>query len=62
MFLTADELQELTGYVRPSAQVRWLIRNGVAHYRRADGKPVVTREALTGRLDRPQPKWEALRA
>jgi hypothetical protein len=62
MFLTADELQTLTGYRRGSAQIRWLVRQGVAHYVRADGKPAVAREAVTGRLDRPGPKWEALRA
>ena len=28
MFLTAAELADLTGYVRPSAQVRWLRANG----------------------------------
>jgi hypothetical protein len=28
MFLTPQELQRLTGYVRASAQVRWLRKNG----------------------------------
>jgi hypothetical protein len=28
MFLTAQELQRLTGYIRSSAQIRWLRRNG----------------------------------
>jgi hypothetical protein len=28
MFLTPQELQRLTGYARPSAQIRWLRRNG----------------------------------
>jgi hypothetical protein len=28
MFLTSQEVQRLTGYVRPSAQIRWLRKNG----------------------------------
>jgi hypothetical protein len=28
MFLTPQDLQRLTGYVRASAQVRWLRKNG----------------------------------
>jgi len=28
MFLTTQEIQRLTGYVRPSAQMRWLRKNG----------------------------------
>jgi hypothetical protein len=28
MFLTPEELQRLTGYIRSSAQIRWLRRNG----------------------------------
>ena len=28
MFLSSQELQQLTGYARSSAQIRWLRRNG----------------------------------
>jgi len=28
MFLTAEDLRVLTGYVRPSAQIGWLRRHG----------------------------------
>ncbi len=28
MYLTSQEVQRLTGYVRPSAQIRWLRKNG----------------------------------
>jgi hypothetical protein len=28
MFLTSQEMQRLTGYVRSSAQIRWLRKNG----------------------------------
>jgi hypothetical protein len=62
LWLTHEELYHMTGRKRPSAQIRLLVRQGVAHYVRADGKPAVAREAVTGRLDRPGPKWEALRA
>jgi hypothetical protein len=41
MFLTSDQLLELTGYRRPSAQVRALRRMGVEHWIRPDGRPVV---------------------
>lgn len=39
MFLTAAQLEELTGYIQPAAQIRWLRKSGVAHYVRSDGKP-----------------------
>ena len=41
MFLTADDLIELTGYKRASLQVAWLRKAGVRHYLRKDGRPVV---------------------
>jgi hypothetical protein len=41
MFLTSDQIFELTGYRRPSAQVRALRRMGVEHWIRPDGRPVV---------------------
>ena len=46
MFLTADQLHELTGYKRPAYQVKWLATNRVHFYVRADGRPVVTEEAI----------------
>lgn len=50
MFLTADELSQLTGYRRPSAQIRWLRSRAVKHYVNAAGHPVVARAWLD--LDR----------
>jgi hypothetical protein len=41
MFLTPADLESLTGYRRPSAQVRALRRMGVEHWVRPDGRPVV---------------------
>lgn len=59
MFLTADELRELTGRVRWSAQIRWLRDNHWAHTVTADGRPVVSkqeaeRQLVTGSRAPPQ--------
>jgi len=65
VLLTASELATLTGYVRPAAQIRWLQRNGLTHYVRADGYPVVPRWVLErpGEAFRAQePNFEAIRA
>ena len=43
MILTASELVELTGYLKPSLQCRWLARNGYSFDVRADGRPAVSR-------------------
>ncbi len=41
MFLTHEELRELTGYKVQTKQRRWLEQNGVPHTVNAGGKPVV---------------------
>lgn len=66
-FLTDDELADLTGLRQAAAQIRWLRKNKVKVYERADGKPRVPRWAVESREDRPQvgqvsPNFEALRA
>ena len=68
MFLTPDELVELTHRQRPAAQIRALRAMGVEHRVRPDGKPVVLRahiEALLGaakpRRPRVEPDWSAAR-
>jgi Domain of unknown function (DUF4224) len=48
MFLTEPQLEELTGYRQWSAQRKWLIQAGIPHYRRRDGRPIVTRTAVEG--------------
>lgn len=48
MFLTAEELRELTGYKRASLQLGWLRKAGVRHYVRRDGRPVVMAADLAG--------------
>ena len=47
MFLTPEELQQLTGLRQNFAQIRWLTRQGIRHRVRADGKPVVMASDLT---------------
>lgn len=63
MFLTPDEIVELTGKVRPSAQVRALRTMGVAHRVRPDGTPAVLRTAVDPKRcaeSHTAPDWSAL--
>jgi hypothetical protein len=41
MFLLSCDMNRLTGYVRPSAQVRWLHRNGYRFTVNGLGEPTV---------------------
>lgn len=60
--LTPKELEELTGYRQKTAQVRWLQKNGVLHYVRADGHPNVPDSALGAPTPpRSGPKLDAVR-
>ena len=43
MFLTAEELRDLTGYLKPALQRGWLASNGYSFDVRADDRPVVSR-------------------
>ena len=49
MFLTQEELQQLTGYKKPALQRRWLIDNGYNFDIRADGRPIVSRAHFEAR-------------
>lgn len=49
MFLDPAELVTLTGREKPSAQIRELVRQGIAHTVNAAGLPVVTRDAVLAR-------------
>lgn len=65
MFLTAEQLQQLTGYQRPSAQARWLRRHGWRFTVNALGMPVVAvaefhRHLVGGRAIKQEPNFEAL--
>lgn len=50
MLLTGEEVADLTGYSQPSAQVRWLMENGIPHMLGGDGKPKVLRSLIVRRL------------
>jgi len=41
--LTIEEIQEVTGRVKPCAQLRWFQQNGFTVKLRADGRPLVSR-------------------
>lgn len=41
MFLTPEQLLDLTGYRRHAEQVKWLRKNGVKVFVRRDGAPRV---------------------
>ena len=49
MFLTTEELRDLTGYQKPALQLRWLAENGYSFDVRCDGRPVVSRTHYEGR-------------
>lgn len=65
MFLTADELRALTGYVRHSAQARWLQRHGWRFTVNSLGQPIVAvaefnRRMVGARPSTQEPNWGAL--
>lgn len=67
MFLSDDELQELTGYKRPADQRRWLLDNGFIFAVGARGRPKVARKEalrhLVGGEQEPtgsEPDWRHL--
>jgi hypothetical protein len=43
-FLSPADLFSLTGYKRSADQIRWLKRNGIAHYVNKLGRPVVWKD------------------
>lgn len=48
LFITADELHELTGFVLKEKQIAQLRTMGIAFRLNGHGKPVVTRVAVEG--------------
>lgn len=50
MFLTADEIRELTGYTRLQAQLRWLDRHAFPYVLGGDGVPKLLRSYVVLRL------------
>lgn len=47
-WLSDEELQDLTGYVRPTCQARWLGENGIKFYLNRLNKVRVPRENVAG--------------
>lgn len=62
MFLTAEELHELTGYAQRARQIAQLRKMGVPFFVNAAGRPVVVRAALSGgdvtEAQYPKKTWE----
>jgi hypothetical protein len=50
VFLSSCDINRLTGYVRPSAQARWLRRNGYRFAVNALGEPVVAEAEAARKL------------
>lgn len=50
MFMTAEEVADLTGYSKPSAQIKWLKAEKYGFAVGGDGRPKVLREVVIGRL------------
>lgn len=62
MFLTQEQVVELTGLTQPAAQRRWLSRLAVPFRVRADGRPVVMVADLTMTEAPPvRPRFDAVR-
>jgi Domain of unknown function (DUF4224) len=65
VLLAQSEICRITGYMRPSAQARWLRRHGWRHSVNALGEPVVAvaefnRHLVGGCAARQEPDYEAL--
>lgn len=65
MFLTPDEIAELTGLKRPRAQVFWLRANGWPVETDAAGRPKLLRSVVEARMgsvatQTATPNWGAL--
>ena len=49
-FITPEETEELTGYVRRPAQTRWLERHGFSFTITRSGRPIVLRAEMERHL------------
>ncbi|GAB6386945.1 DUF4224 domain-containing protein [Stutzerimonas marianensis] len=50
MFLSNNDVEQLTGFKKPSAQARWLEQVGLPFFKGGDGKLKVLRLAVEQRL------------
>ena len=53
-FLIPEEVMQLTGYRKPSKQIRWLEHKGIPHYVNRQGEPVVPRDLVSPARKEPQ--------
>jgi hypothetical protein len=66
LFLTDAEIEFMTGYIQPAAQIRWLQKWQIRYVVNASGYPRVTRSAVEGTRKaepeqrRSEPNWAAL--
>lgn len=51
IILTTQELLDITGRIKASAQVRWLRQHGFTVMQRADGRPIVSRSHFQVKMD-----------
>lgn len=62
IFLTDEEMIEMTGYRQPAKQIRWLQKWRIRHTVNRDGRPKVTRAAVEGsETPKTTPNFAALR-
>ncbi len=64
LFLSANEIADLSGYKQPKRQVAWLRQQGIALYVAANGRPKVLRSTLENVTvnRRTEPNFAALRS
>lgn len=58
MLLTDEELESITGYVRHSAQARWLREHGWMFELAASGRPVVSRSYAEAKMGGANSAWK----
>lgn len=58
MFLTEEELLELTAYTRFSAQARWLREHGWLFELSASGRPIVSRAYAESKMGGANSTWK----
>jgi hypothetical protein len=51
----------LSGFRRPSEQIRWLTKQGIQHFIAGDGHPRVLRDSLLHLNEQPAPRMPQLR-
>ena len=70
MFLSKDELQELTGLTQGAAQIKWLQREGFSFRVAVDGRPRVLRDTVMSALGNAkgayitksvEPRWDLMK-